>query len=703
VSFPKEIPMFRWCFPLRLFLRRRTSSAWMAAVLALALSAPADADLWQPLGPDGGTATVIAVDPGNDNTVYAGTPESGVWWSANGGRLWRRTALGAPVVFWLGVARGSGRVYALAGTHLYRSPGRGAAWTALDPGFLAILSVALPPGAPDTVYVVGWTESGGYRVVKSTDGGDSWTTSWDSPAGVIVIQLVADPNDPKTLFVATSSGVYRTVDAGLTWVVGDLPGKIAGLAVEQGPRRRVLAWERTPDSPFPGATAFFVSSDHGLTWRPRSSYGGVVTRLVTDPTAPGAFYAVDTFGNFLRTGDVGLHWTAEGRVPHDGPVYDLAPDPLRPGVAFLAVEGSRLGRTLWKTSDYGAAWTLFQRGFQAGYFLFVTPDPANPATLWAGAGILSSPLPGSGFNPGYLPGIAPYGVWRSAGPATTWTGAGLQTVPVQALAFGAAHRRFAATLGYGLQQSDDGATWRHIPGPRNFVLALAIPAAEPSTLYALSDSSLSERGFSRSLDISLDHGATFTSHPLDAKVLATDPGGSSGPGGPGAPATLYANLTPFEVTGSTFGDGVQRTTDRGATWTKLFDLPGAAIRAIAADPTPGTAPRRIVAGFERQENGGLHGGVEISLDDGATWTEASLAPERPGVLSLLADPLVPHGFLAGTRNGVYASPDGLTWTPLGEGLPRVPVVHLSTDPSFPQTLYAATAGGGIYLLKRTTP
>ncbi|HEV7515530.1 MAG TPA: hypothetical protein VGR07_04450, partial [Thermoanaerobaculia bacterium] len=690
------------CLPLKVKARPDAMLAviMVTGIFLLGLARPAAADLWTPLGPDGGTATVVAVDPGNSNTVYAGTPGSGVWWSANGGRLWRRTALGGRSVLWLGVAHGSGRVYALAGTQLYRSPGRGGAWTALAPGLLAILSVALPPGSPDTVYVVGWTESGGYRIVKSTDGGDSWTTSWDSPAGTIVIQFVADPNDPQTLFVATTSGVYRTIDGGLTWGVGDLPGKIGGLAVEQGPRRRLLAWEATLGSPFPGDTAFFVSSDHGLTWRPRPVYGGVVTRLVTDPTAPGAFYAVDTFGNLLRTGDVGLHWTAAGLVPHNGPVYDLAPDPLRPGVAFLAVEGSRFGRTLWKTSNYGAAWTLFQRELQAGYFLFVTPDPANPATLWAGAGILSRPLPGSGGLPGYVPGLAPYGVWRNTDRATTWTGAGLQTISIQALVFGAAHRRFAATLGHGLQQSDDGETWRRIPGPRDLVLALASPAAEPSTLYALSDSTLSKDGFGRSLDISLDHGTTFTSHPLYANVLATGPGA---PGVPGAPAALYANLTPSDVFGSTLRDGVQRTTDRGATWTKLFDVPGVAVRAIAADPAPGTAPRRIVAGFERGENGELHGGIEISLDNGATWAEASLAPERPGVLSLLADPLVPHGFLAGTRNGVYASPDGITWTPLGEGLPRVAVVHLSAGPGSSHSLYAATAGLGLYDLERTTP
>src|SRR6185295_7980729 len=93
-----------WCsLPLKMAVRR-AASILMTSVVVFGLAQPAAADLWKPLGPDGGTVVTVAVDPGNDNTVYAGTPESGVWWSANGGRLWRRTGLGAPVVLWLGVA-----------------------------------------------------------------------------------------------------------------------------------------------------------------------------------------------------------------------------------------------------------------------------------------------------------------------------------------------------------------------------------------------------------------------------------------------------------------------------------------------------------------------------------------------------------------------------------------------------------------------
>jgi hypothetical protein len=554
--------------------------------------------------------------------------------------------------------------------------------------------VALPPGEPDTVYVAGSAEAPGtggtatvFRIVKSTDAGNSWATSWEpADPGTALLQLVADPNDPQTVVASTGASIYRTVDGGLTWKAGNLRGTVRGLAIEHGPRRRVLAWELVGDPRLPLHTAFFVSSDQGLTWRPRPAdfAGQALDGLVTDPTAPGAFYAFDAFGQLFHSGDVGLHWQPEGPTPN-GPVHDLAPDPLRPGVAFVAVDGGRLGRTLWKTAHFGAAWTLFQSGISAGDFLTVTPDPANPATLWAGAGALG----------GSVPGGSPLSVWKSTDRGASWTAAGLQAALVPAIGFGSQgsqgsqgrqHRLFAATLGSQLQKSDDGGrTWSPIAATGYFVEALAIPAEEPATVYALSD-----RVTAIGLDVSLDNGATWKTRRANALILTV---------APGSPATLYADQGIDG--GPEARSGVQRSTDRGVTWTTLLELPAGSVRAIAIDPA---TPRRIVAGFERRdENGELHGGIEISRDYGATWREVGLAPGSPGVLSLLADPLVPHGFLAGTRSGVYASPDGLTWTLLGEGLPRIPVIHLSAGPGASHTLYAATEGGGIYNLERTAP
>ncbi|HEV7515874.1 MAG TPA: hypothetical protein VGR07_06215, partial [Thermoanaerobaculia bacterium] len=156
--------MPRRLFPLPTVLRRAARLASVLLVvllLGLAAARPAGAaaaDVWQPLGPSGGTVTALAVDPADGNTVYAGSHEAGVFKSTNGGRTWQGVGLDGGVRQ-LVVALGSRAVYAVTGNGLFRSADRGASWVDLSPGLRAVagtpfvLSLALSP-APGTVYAV---------------------------------------------------------------------------------------------------------------------------------------------------------------------------------------------------------------------------------------------------------------------------------------------------------------------------------------------------------------------------------------------------------------------------------------------------------------------------------------------------------------------------------------------------------------------
>ena len=47
--------------------------------------------LWTPIGPEGGTVRVLAVDPTNTSTLYIGTETGGVFKSTDGGANWSVT------------------------------------------------------------------------------------------------------------------------------------------------------------------------------------------------------------------------------------------------------------------------------------------------------------------------------------------------------------------------------------------------------------------------------------------------------------------------------------------------------------------------------------------------------------------------------------------------------------------------------------
>jgi photosystem II stability/assembly factor-like uncharacterized protein len=57
------------------------------------------------------------------------------------------------------------------------------------------------------------------RVVRSSQGGapSTWSAAQNGLPDVPVSKLIANPNDPKTIYAATDLGVYRTIDSGDHW------------------------------------------------------------------------------------------------------------------------------------------------------------------------------------------------------------------------------------------------------------------------------------------------------------------------------------------------------------------------------------------------------------------------------------------------------------------------------------------------------
>jgi hypothetical protein len=140
---------------------------------------------------------------------------------------------------------------------------------------------------------------------------------------------------------------------------------------------------------------------------------------------------------------------------------------------------------------------------------------------------------------------------------------------------------------------------------------------------------------------------------------------------PNTPTTLYAG---------TYGGGVFKSTDGGATWSAVnTGLSNKSVWALAIDPT---APNTLYAG--------TYGGVFKSTDGGASWSANGLTGN--GVFALAIDPNTPTTLYAGTNGGVFKSTNsGATWSATGTGPTNVRALVI--DPTTPTTLYAGTNGG----------
>ena len=134
---------------------------------------------------------------------------------------------------------------------------------------------------------------------------------------------------------------------------------------------------------------------------------------------------------------------------------------------------------------------------------------------------------------------------------------------------------------------------------------------------------------------------------------------------------------------SSWGNGVYKTMDAGATWTHLGLAETHHIGRIVVHPTD---PNLVWVA----SSGDLWGpnkerGVYRSADGGATWTQTLTIDGDTGVSDIAIDPTSPNILYAaayqhrrtvfgynggGPNSGIYRSTDsGLHWTKLGKGLP----------------------------------
>ena len=152
---------------------------------------------WQPVGPfthtntgswssGQGRVNIIHVDPSNSNTIYLGAPAGGIWKSIDNGVTW------APLTDEL--------------------PQIGVSGIAVDYSNSNVIYIATGDKDAGDSYSVG--------VYKSTDGGLTWNatgvmgSSNPSRAGDIIIH----PTNNQILWCATNNGIYKTTNAGNTWI-----------------------------------------------------------------------------------------------------------------------------------------------------------------------------------------------------------------------------------------------------------------------------------------------------------------------------------------------------------------------------------------------------------------------------------------------------------------------------------------------------
>ncbi|MBI3972754.1 MAG: hypothetical protein HY332_15875 [Chloroflexi bacterium] len=273
----------------------------------LAVTAAGESGVWQMA--NGGNAWSkisetrlgwsLAIDPHQPNTLYATDVElQRVLKSADGGASWNAVYSTQRQMRDILVDPHTPNTIYIAGTapdglaQVFRSTDGGATWKALLPedmrgaggiGQTAVTTLAGLPGVKGTVFAGVQVYHGG-RILKSTDGGDTWAAVYNgqltplaSPDALAVAGTSAEnATIYANLSVTGAGGLVRSDDGGATWVklTDRVPFQgtrtITNLLVHPAKPDWVYASVSTPRSPDPNAPppmrGVFASNDRGQSW-----------------------------------------------------------------------------------------------------------------------------------------------------------------------------------------------------------------------------------------------------------------------------------------------------------------------------------------------------------------------------------------------------------------------------------------------------
>ena len=192
--------------------------------------------------------------------------------------------------------------YVVLGRTLYRSPDRGTEWAYVDTIPAAVKTNTFIVSPRDTqlmVAAVGVPD----RIVRSSDGGHTWTTTLTVDFGEYGVPLEMNPDHPDTLLFAPEDGnLYRSLDFGATWSVLSSPAFRSPCDLEVVPGDESNVWVADGVTGV-GDGEIWRSTDGGLTFAktyPVSQLprGSEVPNLATTPHDP-------TFG-------LATHWPVGG-------------------------------------------------------------------------------------------------------------------------------------------------------------------------------------------------------------------------------------------------------------------------------------------------------------------------------------------------------------------------------------------------------
>ncbi len=646
---------------------------------------------WEFMGPTNvfGRMLCVAVNPKNPGCIYAGSAGSGLWRSYTAGRGgdWHQVSTGFPVMSVSAIAIDTADTNSI---------------------YIGTGEMYLYGGAESNAAALGTRGTYGIGVLKTTNGGATWTKSLDwSTSQQRTVQVIKfNPLNSNTVFAGTSEGLYRSTNAGGSWqlVVDALMAQ--DIVINTADTTFIMASFGNFRTPGWGT---YLSLDGGFEWFRMDGFPEYIGKTVF------ASYPKDPYTVYASVGDTGL----AGRV--------------------------------WKTTNFGVTWdsiiTNPHFGGMGWYSHFVAVNPNDPNNILNGAlEFVGTTNGGQSLFMGYgahnnYHGYAQDptddqliyvatdgGIFASTNFGNSFenVSAGLRTAQVYS-----GFSNSASDPNFAMAQIEGNSGWKYTGSTvwesdgTNEAGWTAIDPANDNIVYramqwGISVQKSTNRGLAyNSIYYFLQMGMTFGigcwNTPFlvsnsntgtlffgrdrihksdDASMSWSSPINTLDGGNPAitmamsstSPDTVYVATAPFITVPHVF-----RTINGGGSWQNITgSLPNRFLLDLAVDPSNSGIVYIAVGGFGT-------GHIFKSTDAGINWNDITGTLPDLHTSAIAIDPLNTNYIYVGNDIGVYASTDGgTTWNSFNDGMPGAYIVNdLIISPSN-RKLRVATYSHGAY-------
>jgi photosystem II stability/assembly factor-like uncharacterized protein len=691
------------------------------------------------IGPAGmsGRVTSIAASNTTNPVLYAGTASGGLWKSANAGISWKPIfdmeavqSIGAVAVapsnasvVWAGTGEGNPRNSQNSGKGIFRSLDAGRSWKCMGlERTRTIHRIIIDPDDENVVYaaVLGsaWGPNPERGVYKTIDAGVSWERVLFVNDTTGCADLIIDPSNPNKLLAAMweyhrepwfftsggrGSGLYMTLDGGKSWQRQDekngLPsGNLGRIGLGICASRPNIVYALVEAKP----TALYRSDDGGFSWKKRSE----------NDIGNRPFYYAEFYVDPLNENRIYNLWSVVSLSEDGGKTFStlmgynvVHPDHhawwIDPRNPDFMIDGNDGGLNI--SRDRGKTWA-FVENLPLGQFYHVDYDMETPYNV--------------------MGGLQDNGSW--VGPSEVWAEGGIRNYHWREVLFGdgfdMAAKRNEPQVMYAMSQGGElnrvnketgeviGIRPVHPLGKAlrfNWNAAMAMDPFDDGALYF----------GSQFLHHSSDGGRSWILLSPDLTTNDSTKQKQANSGGLTLDATAAENFTTIlAIAPSALQKGLvwvgtddgnlQLTRDGGQHWDNLMGrLPGAPrgswIPQIHVSSI-NVGEAFVVLNDYRRNNWEAY--AYHTRDYGQTWRRIADDQRVLGhCLSIVQDPVQENLLFLGTDQGLWLSVDaGDHWTQWKKNFPNVPVNDLKIHPR-DHDLIVATFGRALWIMDDIRP